>query len=86
MLAVIVCIGMAYAKPSIAQPVVTSIDIAQMSPNNFSSDTFTVTFSTGVVGVDATDFVLVGSGTASGSVSAVSGSGSVWSVTVGAVI
>jgi large repetitive protein len=44
--------------------------------------TYTVTFDQAVSGVDTTDFSVTGSGTASGSVASVSGSGTTWSVTV----
>ena len=67
-------------------PTATTIDIAGTSPNNASSETFTVTFDKPVNGVDATDFTVVGSGTASGAVSTVSGSGTTWTVTVGSVV
>jgi hypothetical protein len=66
-------------------PTVSSIDIAGASPNNASTETYTVTFSAPVNGVDASDFTLVGTGTASGSISSVSGSGTTWTVTVGSV-
>ncbi|MDR3481489.1 MAG: DUF4347 domain-containing protein, partial [Burkholderiaceae bacterium] len=66
-------------------PTASSIDIAGASPNNASSETYTVTFSAPVSGVDATDFTVVGTGTASGTVSSVSGSGATWTVTVGSV-
>jgi hypothetical protein len=63
-------------------PTVTSINIAGTSPNNASSETYTVAFSAPVNGVDATDFTLVGTGTATGSITNVSGSGTTWTVTV----
>jgi hypothetical protein len=47
-----------------------------------SSVSYTVTFSESVTGVDASDFSLAASGTASGSITAVSGSGSTYTVTV----
>ena len=66
-------------------PTVTSIDITGTNPTNSSTDQFTVTFSTPVTGVDATDFTVVGTGTTSGNVTSVSGSGTTWTVTVGSV-
>jgi hypothetical protein len=44
---------------------------------------YTVTFSESVTGVDASDFALTATGTASGSIASVSGSGSSYTVTVG---
>jgi hypothetical protein len=67
-------------------PVVNAIDIAGTSPNNASSETYTVTFDKPVNGVDATDFAVVGTGTASGAITTVSGSGTTWTVTVGSVV
>ena len=67
-------------------PTVTAIDTVDGSPNNLSSEHFTVTFSTAVHGVDASDFTLVGTGTASGAIGTVSGSGTTWTVAVNNVI
>eukprot|EP01030_Chromulinospumella_sphaerica_P009562 gene9562-9372_t len=47
-----------------------------------SSVDYTVTFSESVTGVDITDFMLTASGNASGTISAISGSGSTYTVTV----
>lgn len=47
--------------------------------------TYTVTFSEAVTGVDVSDFTLSTTGTAAGVVSGVSGSGAVYSVTVGSI-
>ncbi|MDR3440647.1 DUF4347 domain-containing protein [Telmatospirillum sp.] len=66
-------------------PTVSSIDIAGTSPNNATTETYTVTFSAPVHGVDASDFTVAGTGTASGSISTVSGSGTTWTVVVGSV-
>jgi hypothetical protein len=65
----------------LAPPTVTAIDTVDGSPNNLSTEHFSVTFSTAVHGVDASDFTLVGTGTASGAVGSVSGSGTTWTVT-----
>ncbi len=63
-------------------PTVTSIIHANPSPTNASSVNFTVTFSESVTGVDAGDFSLATTGVLGASVSGVSGSGSVYNVTV----
>ncbi len=63
-------------------PTATAIDTVDSNPNNLSAEHFTVTFSTPVNGVDASDFTLVGTGTASGTIGTVSGSGTNWTVTV----
>ncbi|SHN44159.1 Ig-like domain (group 3) [Duganella sacchari] len=47
-----------------------------------SSATYTVTFSESVTGVDASDFVLTASGNAAGTIASVTGSGSIYTVTV----
>ena len=64
-------------------PTASSIHITGASLNNAATDTFTVTFDKPVNGVDASDFTVVGSGTAAGAVTSVSGSGTTWTVTVG---
>jgi len=66
-------------------PTATAIDIAGASLNNASTETYNVTFSAPVTGVDVSDFTLISSGTASGVISSVTGSGSSWAVTVGGV-
>ncbi len=66
-------------------PTVTSINTVDGSPNNLNTEHFTVTFSAPVNGVDASDFTVVGAGTASGAVTSVTGSGAIWTVTVGSV-
>ena len=50
-----------------------------------SSFGFTVTFSEAVAGVDAADFTLTKTGTVTGSVASVSGSGATYTVSVGSV-
>jgi len=67
-------------------PTVTSIDIVDPGTNNLSTEHFTVTFSTAVHGVDASDFVLGGTGTVFGSIASVTGSGTTWTVTVNNVV
>ena len=66
-------------------PSVSSIALVGSSPNNASSDQFTVAFSGPVTGVDASDFSLTTTGTAAGTVASVTGSGSVYTVTVDSV-
>lgn len=63
-------------------PSVASITRANATPTNASSVDFTVTMSESVTGVDASDFVLTSTGTASGSIASVSGSGGTYTVTV----
>jgi hypothetical protein len=67
-------------------PTVTSINTADAALNNLSTEHFTVTFSKPVHGVDASDFTLVGTGTTSGAIGPISGSGTTWTVTVNNVI
>jgi VCBS repeat-containing protein/autotransporter-associated beta strand protein len=65
-------------------PSVSSINRAS-SPTVAASTTsvdFTVTFSQSVTGVDSSDFTLTKTGTANGSISSVTGSGTTWTVTV----
>jgi glucose/arabinose dehydrogenase len=63
-------------------PTVTSIVRTTPSPYNQQSVGFTVTFSEAVTGVDASDFSLTTSGLSGMSVSTISGSNSVYTVTV----
>jgi hypothetical protein len=65
-----------------AIPAVSSIVRAGADPTNSSSVDFTVTFSEGVTGVDATDFALTTTGVSGAFVSGVSGSGDSYTVTV----
>ena len=70
-------------SPSASAPRVTSIVRAGPNPTSAASVKFTVTFSKPVKDVDAADFQLTtGSGLANAAVSGVSGSGSVYTVTV----
>ncbi len=66
-------------------PSVASINTVGSSPTNASNEQFTVTFSDflgAVSGVSARSFALEEGGTASGSISSVSGSGDSYTVTV----
>ena len=62
-------------------PEVASISLVEAAVNNLGSVHYTVVFSSAVTGVDASDFLLGGSGV-SGSVGAVTGSGTTWTVAV----
>jgi len=64
---------------------ITATTPSNASPTNATSVTYTVTFSEPVTGVDGSDFTVVGTNTVAGVVSNVSGSGSVYTVTVGSV-
>jgi hypothetical protein len=64
-------------------PMVSSSLRAQPSPTSVASVTFTVTFSEPVSGVDPTDFSLTSSGISGASIPSLSGSGSIYIVTVG---
>ena len=64
-------------------PTVTSINTAGTSPTAATSVNYTVNFSETVTGVDLADFTLTTtSGTATGTVASVTGSGTMYSVTV----
>src|SRR5439155_26662096 len=54
-------------------PSVLSIHLVAANPTNASSVNFSVTFSEGVSGVDASDFALASSGLSGASISVVSG-------------
>ena len=66
-------------------PEINSITRADANPTNAASVNFTVTFSETVTGVDTADFALTKTGTASGNVASVSGSGTIYTVTVDTV-
>jgi hypothetical protein len=66
----------------VTAPTVTSITRLNPSPTYLASVHFTVTFSEAVTGVDVTDFSLTTTGITGASVTGVSGSGSVYNVTV----
>jgi VCBS repeat-containing protein len=63
-------------------PTVTSLNLAGSTPNNATSETFTVTFSESVTGVVASDFTVSGSGTANTGITVTPVNGSVYTVTV----
>src|SRR5262249_20749789 len=62
-------------------PSVSSIDIVGASPNNATSEQFTVTFSEAVSGGDETDFTLTDTNTVSCTITTVSAGGSSYTVT-----
>ncbi|HWS71426.1 MAG TPA: hypothetical protein VN605_04900, partial [Thermoanaerobaculia bacterium] len=68
--------------PAAAVPTVVSITHAGANPSDAASVQFTVTFSTAVTGVDASDFSLVAAGTVSPSITSVTGTGATRIVTV----
>jgi len=71
-----------YSGPDTTAPQVTSIVRTTSAFTNADTVTFTVTFSEPVTGVDAADFVLTATGTAAGTITTVTGSGSTYTVTV----
>jgi hypothetical protein len=68
-----------------AAPVVSSIDRVGASPNNASSDAWTVTFSQSVSGVTVADFSTALTGTAGDTGLSLSGSGAAYTVTANGV-
>ncbi|WP_181690008.1 Ig-like domain-containing protein [Stutzerimonas zhaodongensis] len=68
-----------------AAPSVSSISLMGPAKTNATSVSYAVTFSKAVTGVDLSDFELASTGTASGTVTSVSGSGSSYTVTVGGI-
>ncbi|NHZ39894.1 Ig-like domain-containing protein [Massilia aquatica] len=68
-----------------AAPEVSSISLVNAAINNLASVDYTVVFSSAVTNVDIGDFVLNGSGSASGNIAAISGSGTTYTVTVNTV-
>ena len=65
-----------------APPVVSSITATGLTPTNATSVSWSVVFSKAVTGVDTSDFALAGAGATGATISAVSGSGANWTVTV----
>ena len=66
-------------------PTVSSINRAGANPNNASSEQFTVSFNEAVTGVDTSDFTLAKTGSATGTIASISGSGATYTVTVNGV-
>lgn len=66
-------------------PTVSSIVRADTTPTTASSVNYTVTFNESVTGVDTSDFQITETGTASGSIASISGSGSTYTVTVNGI-
>jgi Bacterial Ig-like domain len=74
------------ASLTVVVPSVVSIDRAGSTPSNAGSDSFTVTFSAGVTGVDSSDFTVVtGNTVADTGISVTADSASVYTVTVNGV-
>jgi uncharacterized delta-60 repeat protein len=69
-------------SPPTTSPTVIGITRANTDPSGETNVDFTVTFSESVTGVDAADFTLTTTGVSGPTVSGVSGSGSVYTVTV----
>ncbi|WP_183865510.1 MBG domain-containing protein, partial [Pedobacter cryoconitis] len=68
--------------PDITPPTVTSINRVGTTPTNASGVIYTVIFSESVTGVTADDFALTTSGSASGTIASITGSGTTYTVTV----
>ncbi|RYU91630.1 T9SS type B sorting domain-containing protein [Mucilaginibacter terrigena] len=83
-LMLLLTLGFSTVMASGVTPAIVSINIASANPTNAASVDFTVTFSTDVHGVDASDFTVVKSGT-NGSVLQVTGTGSSYTVTINGV-
>ena len=64
---------------------VTSIVRASSNPSNASTVNYTVTFGASITGLDAGDFSLIKTGTATGTIGAPTGSGTTWTVPVSAI-
>jgi hypothetical protein len=75
-------LGLPGAFSLASPPIVLSITRANPSPTTAASVDFTVTFSETMTGVDETDFTPSGVGVTGATVSALSGSGAVYTVTV----
>jgi hypothetical protein len=73
--------GQTYKVLDVTMPIVSSI-VPSASPTNADTITFTITFSEAVAGVDLNDFMLAKTGTATGTLSSISGSGSTYTITV----
>ncbi len=72
-----------FTPPDTTPPSVSSITLANPNPTSASNVNFTAIFSEAVTGVDMSDFTIAITGSISGAdVTAVSGSGSVYTVTV----
>ena len=72
-----------YNPPDTIAPAVSSILRANANPTNAASVNFMVTFSVSVTGVDTSDFALTTTGVTGASVTGISGSGAMYTVSVG---
>ena len=77
--------GLAGVKVNGVGPAAQSIARVGAAVSKAATQAFTVTFSEAVTGVDASDFVLTTTGTASGAITGVAGSGTTYTVSVGSV-
>ncbi|CAN7347961.1 Ig-like domain-containing protein [Massilia sp. LjRoot122] len=66
-------------------PQATAIGVANNAPANATSVDYTVVFDEAVTGVDLADFSLSATGSATGTLAAVSGAGNTWTVSVGGI-
>lgn len=73
--------GFAIGSFTPTYPTVVSINRAGASPISAATVVWTVTFSSSVTGVDATDFALAATGISGAFITTVSGSGTSWTVT-----
>ena len=73
--------GQTYTVDRVA-PSVSSIVPAGAATTNGASSAYTVTFSENVTGVDASDFAITGTNTATANIASISGSGNVYTVTI----
>ncbi len=71
--------------PDTTAPTVSTITRVDTATSNATSVQYTVTFDESVTGVDTSDFALTNTGTAGGTISAISGSGDTYTVTVSSV-
>jgi secreted trypsin-like serine protease len=70
------------SQADIINPAVSSSMRANANPTHATSVNFTVTFSESVIGVDSSDFSLTTSGLSGSAITGISGSGSIYTVTV----
>ncbi|MEM6255550.1 MAG: DUF4114 domain-containing protein [Cyanobacteria bacterium P01_D01_bin.156] len=66
-------------------PEVSSITLANANPTNADSASFAITFSEAVSGVDSNDFALTTTGTTTGTINSVTGTGANYTVTVNGI-
>ncbi|MEN9864995.1 MAG: hypothetical protein RL748_585, partial [Pseudomonadota bacterium] len=74
-----------YTPPDTTAPTVSSIARVDTATSNATSVKYTVKFDESVTGVGTSDFALTTTGSAAGSISAISGSGDTYTITVSSV-